>query len=226
MRKDDEYQTNLPAIAADGFDDSDDDGGGNSIIKGTKLKFSNDAEWTMGNGQVVPATSEFLAIEILRVIQKWLPGVSSPETRVLLPSERPDVDALNEAAPRTEWCEKFGKMVGPYQYAAVLYLIDPKTMAPFTYVASTAGGGQAIGNLREAVRLARRIRGPNVFPRVRLTDEFMRTQFGGRQRPAFDIVGYEVLGDANNNNLAPAAPKQIEHTAPEVPKSEKRKVRF
>jgi hypothetical protein len=75
---------------------------------------------------------------------------------------------------------------------------------------------------------------------VRLADEFMRTAFGGRQRPSFDIVGYEVLGGGDNPTLAPAAPKQIEHTEPEPkpapkpepkpdpkpdPKPEKRKTR-
>jgi hypothetical protein len=228
MTENEDYQTNLPAISGDGFDDNDDDRGG-SIIKGMKLKFSNDGDWVTGSGQAIAAEREFLAVEILRVVQKWLPGASSPETHILTPGEKPNIDALNEAAPREEWVEKFGKMVGPYEYALVLYLIDPETLAPFTYVTSTAGGGQAIGNLREATRLARRIRGSNVYPRVRLADEYMRTAYGGRQRPAFDVVGYEVLRGGDNTTLAPAAPKQIEHTEPEPkpePKPEKRKVRI
>lgn len=208
-----EYHTTLPAITSDGFDDYH-DGDGGSIIKGTKLKFSNDAEWTTGSGQAIAANREFLALELLRTLQKWTPGASAPETRVLAPDEKPDVDALNDAAPREEWAEKFGQMRGPYQFAYVLYLIDPQTMAPFTFVTSTAGGAQAVRNLRTATQLARKIRGSNVFPRVRLADEFMRTAFGGRQRPCFDIVGYEVLG-RDDAKLAAAAPKQLEHAEPE-----------
>jgi len=220
MERNEEYQTNLPAISSDGFDDSDDDGGG-SIIKGTKLKFSNEGEWTTGSGQAIAADREFLAVEILRVVQKWPVGATAPETHILAPGEKPDINALNDAAPREEWTEKFGKMVGPYQYALVLYLIDVVTLAPFTFVTSTAGGGQAVGNLREATRLARRIRGPGFYPRVRLADEFMRTAYGGRQRPSFDIVGYEVLRGGDNTTLAPAAPRQIEHVEPKPePKSE------
>ena len=214
-----EYQTQLPAITSDGFDDYD-DGDNSTIIKGTKLKFSNDAEWTTGGGQAIAAGREFLAIEIFRVTQKWLPDISAPETRVLAPDEKPDIDALNEAAPREEWTEKFGKMCGPYQFAYVLYLIDHQTLAPFTFIASTAGGSIAVRNLRQATYLARRIRGPNVFPKVRLADEYMKTQFGGRQRPCFDIVGYETLG-SNDAKLAAAAPKQLEHA-----ESEQHNVRF
>jgi hypothetical protein len=105
-------------------------------------------------------------------------------------------------------------MCGPWQFAYILYLIDPKTLAPFTFITSTAGGGQAIRNLRTATKLARRIRGPHVFPRVRLADEFMKTAFGGRQRPCFDIVGYEVLG-GEDTKVETAAPKQLEHAEPE-----------
>ena len=35
--------------------------------------------------------------------------------------------------------------------------------------------------------MARRIRGQNIYPRVRLGDIHMNTQYGGRQRPTFNI---------------------------------------
>jgi hypothetical protein len=49
----------------------------------------------------------------------------------------------------------------------------------------------------------RRFRGPDVFPVVSLADAFMRTRFGGRQRPHFNIKRWMNLG--NDGTAVPAA---------------------
>jgi hypothetical protein len=201
----------IAVIPGDGLDDCDDDGR-TSIIRGVKLKFTNDAEWE-GDDEAIEADREFLVAEILKTVQKWIGG-RPIETRVLAADEKfPDIDALNDEAPDEEWVEKFGRKVGPWERAYIVYLLDPETMQVYTFPTSSDGGGRAVRELRQAASLARRLKGPGIYPRVRLTDVHMNTQFGGRQRPHFEIVGYETLGSPA---LAPAEPKQIVSAKPEA----------
>jgi hypothetical protein len=195
---------NVPAVISDGFDgDSDEDR--NSIIKGRKLKFTLDFKWECGDEVILPER-EFLAIEVIKVVQKWVPESRGPvDTQVLGADEKfPDIEALNNKAPRNEWSDKFGKKKGPWQTAMVVYLLDEQTMGLLTYVADTVGGLRAVRELRESTRLARKVRGSAVFPVVTLGDEFMPTQYGGRQRPSLKIKRYVPIGEQ-------AQPRQIEH---------------
>ncbi len=177
---------------SDGFDD--DDGVGASIIKGEKLKFTNTGEWVDGDGDPIAADREFLIVELMKVNQKWIDG-KPVETHILGSGECfPDIEKLNAEAPRSEWREAFGKMAGPWQNSFVLYLLDPKTMRGFTFPTSTAGGFRAVFELKGDVYRARMLQGDNVYPVVTLADTHMKTQYGGRQRPAFKIVRFVPIG--------------------------------
>jgi hypothetical protein len=187
---------NNPAQVGDGFDDLDNDGS-KSIIKGTKVKFTNSGEWLDDFDEVIAADREFIVIKVIKVSQKWIDGLPA-ETRILAPDEPfPDVDRLNGEAPRTEWREAFGRKVGPWQNSYVTYLLDPRAMGGFTFVTSTTGGFRAIHDLKEDTRRARMMRGPNMFPLVVLGAVFMKTQYGGRQRPCFKVKGFIALGADN-----------------------------
>jgi hypothetical protein len=205
-----EANTNLPTTASDGFDDFD-DRAPKSIIRGIKLKFTNNAEWLTATGEVIAPDREFLVIEIIRVTQKWVDGMAA-ETRILAPDEPfPDIEQWNAEAPRSEWREAFGRSVGPWQNSYVVYLLDPRTMAGFTFPTSTSGGFRAIQELKDSTRRARMLRGANVFPLVTLDDVFMPTQFGGRRRPCFKIKKFVALGGAAGSIAADDAPKKLEH---------------
>jgi hypothetical protein len=65
-----ELMTTTAAPPSDGFDAPDD--GGKSIIKGTKLKFTNGAQWIDDDDEVITKDREFLVVEIKRIWQKWL----------------------------------------------------------------------------------------------------------------------------------------------------------
>ena len=184
----------------------DDDGGATRLIKGTKLKFTNDSEWEDNDDNVIGADHEFIVIELVRAVQKWI-DQRPVETRVMPPLEGfPDIDELNEAAPREEWTDKFGKEVGPWQKCWAIYLLDPKTMRFYTFPTDTVGGHQAVRDLREATGMARRMYGDDVYPRVHLSDTFMPTSYGGRQRPDFKIIKFETLGGSEKTKLS--APEQ------------------
>ena len=196
-------------IINDGLDGHDGDDGRVSLIKGTKLKFTKESQWVTGDDTVVESDREFLVVEIVKASQKWVDD-KPIETIILGATEKfPDIEVLNKAAPPEEWREKFGKSIGPWENAYVVYLVDPETWQIFTFPTGSIGGGQAVRDLREATRLARRVRGPGIYPRVCLTDVFMPTKFEGRQRPSFHIIGYESLGP-ERAVLAADEPKLIE----------------
>jgi hypothetical protein len=218
MKQDDHDNTNMPVLTGDGFDDSADETN-DSIIKGTKLKFTLEYKWVAGDVEISPER-ELLAVGFLKIEQKWIPGQDPPaETRILAPNEEfRNIPALNKKAPREEWQERFGEPRGPWQAAQVVYLLDRTTMEIFTYIAPTPmfkgdksgnfGGTRAIRELRESTKLARRVHGAPVYAVVTLTDTPMKTSFGGRQRPHFQIVRFDPIGDPPRRLEKPSAPKQ------------------
>jgi hypothetical protein len=199
---------NRPAstkVSDDGFD-AVDDGGTRSIIRGMKLKFENSAKWIDTAGDVISPEREFLVVELTKGSQKWLDNMPA-ETRILSPREHfPDLERLNAEAPETEWREKFGKKTGPWQNFIAVYLFDPKTLEAFTWPTSTAGGFRAVSELKERVRHARMMQGDNIFPVVTLSDTHMKTQFGGRQRPAFKVLRFITIGGTQRPLLEPTKP--------------------
>jgi hypothetical protein len=200
----------------DGFDDPDD--GGLSIIRGTKLKFTNAAKWLTGDGDEINPAREFLVVELVRVVQKWKDGKPvGPETRIMAPGEPfPDIDELNEAAPKEEWRDHYGKAVGPYEKSCVAYLLDPVTMACFTFPTTTVGGFKAFKTLKDETKRARLVQGANVFPIVTLGDANMPTQFepAGRRRPAFIVKRNVPIGPAPEPKPVIAAPTLEEPPQP------------
>jgi hypothetical protein len=130
--------------------------------------------------------------------------------RILGPDEAfPDIDALNEKTPRSEWREdpfKPGEMKGPWMKQSVVHLIDPATMAQYSFPTSTKGGFAAVRELRKKIVWMRRLRGGKVYPVVHLRDTFMPTQFKGRQRPDFKIVRWISFSPDDEAQTLPAPP--------------------
>jgi len=87
-----------------------------------------------------------------------------------------------------------------------VYLLDASQMQKYTFPTGTTGGSIAIRDLVEKLVWIRRLQGNNVFAVVTLGDVFMKTKFGGRQRPAFNIVRWARLGGDSNAPALPAPP--------------------
>jgi hypothetical protein len=141
---------------------------------------------------------ELIAIDILRIVQKWI-DQKPVETIIVPPGEKfPDVKAMNEAAPKSEWRENLnGEMIGPWQMQYILSLLDAHSLDKFTVPTSTIGGGIACRELADKVAWMRKHKGSNVSAVIKLADKFMNTRFGGRQRPHFNIVrwiGFDGAG--------------------------------
>ena len=191
---------------------------GAGIIQGTLVKFTNEARWVTRDGEELPENLELVAVDVARVVQKW--SDQQPiETIALKPDEKfPGLEKKNEETPREEWVEdQNGNMVGPWQAQHILYLLDLKTMDKYTYPTGTVGGRIAVRDLRDKIMWMRRLRGPNTYPVILLTDTFMKTNWGGRQRPHFRIVRWVRLGGESDQTVA-ALPAPV--SSPATPQAQ------
>jgi hypothetical protein len=149
----------------------------------TKLKYV-DPDWTADG---VPCNDRVLVVyDRTYAAVHW--GDGAPiEVRPLVRGETPpDLKALNAAIPKDEWREGFnGQPEPPWQLQRVLEFLDPETAERLSWPANVtvAGSSRAAEELEGRIKIVRRLRGEDVYPRVRLTHRFMPTKFGGRERP-------------------------------------------
>lgn len=217
----DELKTN--ATHVDGFDDGASEGDFVRVIQGEKWTFTNEGTWVNDDEEEIPPTREVVVVDIARVLQKWIDQAPVRDaTRFLAPGEKVDVEQLNEACPKSEWSKDLNdKARGPWQLQNVCYLVDAGTMQRFTYPTGTTGGGIAISDLKDAVKLMRRFKGPGIYPVVSLGTKHMNTKFGGRQRPHFVIKRWISFGPEGTAALPPASPPSLQ--PPASPPSSPRK---
>src|SRR5262245_1275216 len=167
------------------------------IIEGALVKFTNDNTWVTRDGEELPAHLELVPINVSRVVQKWKPDRTGAEKTIILEPRQtfPDLEELNAETPQGEWTEgPDGKLRGPWQPQYLVYLLNPETMDRYTFATGTIGGGMCVRDLVEKTRWIRQFRGAKVYPVVALSDTFMKTRFGGRQRPHFLIKRWITFG--------------------------------
>jgi hypothetical protein len=208
----------------DGFDTFEDAVEGeeervSGLMQGDRIKFTNTAEWVLARDDTKLAPDlELLVWDILRVVQKWPVEPGPPlEERVLGPGEKiPDLNKLNAEAPQSEWREgPNGQMQGPYQFQFLVYLFHEATAARYTWASGTIGAKICLRDLTERLHFMRQYQGAKVHAVVTLTNVFMPTRFGGRQRPAFNYKRWIRIGGGEQVALPAAdkpAPMTIEHT--------------
>jgi hypothetical protein len=159
-------------------------------------------------------------VDVSRVVQKWQ-DQQPVETIVLEPGQKfPDIQKLNEETSRGEWTTgPDGSPRGPWQALHIAYLLNPATMERFTFATGTTGGAICVRDVVDRTKWMRRYRGAHVYPVVTLSDTFMNTRFGGRQRPHF-IIKLVSFGGSEEPALPapnpPAAP-QLESSATNKP---------
>jgi hypothetical protein len=189
------------------------------IIQGDLLKFSNDGIWSdRSTNAVFPPNRELAVADLQRVSQKWI-NKERVETRLIAPGQpMPDIDELNAACPKSEWGPDLNNNLrGPWQNQTLLYLIDLSSMEKFTFPTGTIGGSIAVGEIVEKTKTMRRFRGINVYPVVLLRSKSMKTKFGTRPRPHFEVQRWITLGGIGGGGQALPAPTT--ETGPILPAS-------
>jgi hypothetical protein len=195
------------AVHLDGFDGYTDEveGGEEQVAgRGPPSKFTNEADW-LHNEEPMPE-GDYLVPKVERVVVCWQDGLPDPDkSRTLGPKEPwPDVDALNAAVPKEDWHEgPDGHMHGPYQRQYIVHLLHLDKMKRYWWPTSTVGGGMCVRELVEATNWKRTFFGPSTFAIVKLSDTYMKTRFGGRQRPYLEIVRFITIGSDGKALPAP-----------------------
>jgi hypothetical protein len=135
-----------------------------------------------------------IALSATEAVQRW-EDQKPAETIVKRPGQSlPDVDALNAKIPKKKWEPGLdGQPRAPWVKQYIVYLLDPKDAAIFTFINSTAGARIAARELKDKVSMMRALRGEKVCPIIELSAKPMKTQFGMKQRPYFHIADWRDL---------------------------------
>jgi hypothetical protein len=169
-------------------------------IKGVQLAWNDSLHWRTRDGMKAP--EQLLVIAIDAILQRWKEGLP----QVIRDKPLPDPDDLNAAIPVAEWEIGIdGQKRPPWASTSVVYFIDPATGSFYTFVSSTTGGRIAVELLNESVSGMRTLRGGRVLPIITLGERPMKTKFGAKTRPHFEIVDWREAGAPVPGGEAPKA---------------------
>jgi len=160
------------------------------FIRGTLLRFGNDGLWRAGKETTpIPDTWEFAAVDTRTAWLKWEDGVPNyviPDSSGRLVSR----EALGDH-DEAEWPvnELSGKREDPWKVVKAIYLVDVRTAGTFTHTNHTVGTKIAISELAAKITMMWSAR-PGAVPVVKLSSVPMKTKFGTRPRPHFEVTDW------------------------------------
>jgi hypothetical protein len=190
-------------------DDDGFSGSSNSyrVSRGSYLKWNDNQHWRDRDGMVPP--SPLLVVAVNEILQRWADNKST----VITDKPLPDPEELNAAIPIKEWeAGVDGKPRKPWAHVVVVYFVNLSNGSVYTFSSPTVGGHIAYDHLREAVITMRALRGTKCMPVVNLTERPMKTNFGTRSRPHFEIIDWKTPGGEAESVPAPSPTPQL--TAP------------
>jgi hypothetical protein len=160
------------------------------ILKGTLLKFV-DGRWADRGGTALKPDMHLLVLATGRALQRWADKIPV-ETIVRRPDvELPDLDELNRKVPRAEWeLGLDGNPRPPWVKQYLVYLLNIGDASVFTYANGTVGSRLAVHALEDRLQWMRALRGSEVLPLIKLTDRPLKTRYGEKRRPEFEVLGW------------------------------------
>jgi hypothetical protein len=171
----------------DGWVDAAREGGARSI-RGTLIKFA-DWRWTDSTGAVIPDGTTLIA---LAVTAAWIRWEDSKPVQHIFRQPGEDLPARSALGflDQSQWEPGLsGDPKDPWADTRYALLVDPKSVAEFTFTTSTIGGRQAVADLAGAVARMRTVR-PGAAPLVALSGLEMPTRYGKKSKPYFKIVDW------------------------------------
>jgi hypothetical protein len=185
-----ELVKNVPiAPPTDGFDTPDDDVGGGA----TSVKFdaATQSLWFDRNGGPIPR-KPWIAVRCHKEAVWW---AGKKIVDRIDESQAPDIDALNKAIPQSEWEEGFdGEPKPPWSMQYSVFLVNPENGSKIISSNSTFGQRAAYSDLKGRVQFMRNFRSQSVVPIVELSSVMMKTRFGTKARPHFEILDWRTFG--------------------------------
>jgi hypothetical protein len=178
----------LPAVQFDGGESRD------RLVQGVILKCV-DGRWKAHDDTPLHKEMQFYVFGVTKGLQHWEDERVVEEIKKKPGEDLPDVEALNDVIPREQWEEGLdGKPRAPWQLNHVVYLLGVQDAMKFTFINSTVGARIAAARLLDRIESMQMIKGPNVIPVVTLDARPMKTAFGEKMRPHFEIVGWHDFG--------------------------------
>src|SRR5262249_8731103 len=139
---------------------------------------------------------QYYVFGMTKGLQHWQDGRVIEEIKKKLGVSLPDVNELNAAIPQEDWEVGIdGKVRPPWQLNDVVYLLRVRDAMKFTYLNSTIGARIAAARLLDRIQSMQMLRGRNVIPVVTLGNRPMKTAYGQKLRPHFEIVQWRDLGE-------------------------------
>jgi hypothetical protein len=167
-----------------------------------------------------PAGKEYLCLKIEQVGRMFHKDGGPPDT-----CEPWQVDEMNSRIPKKDWpFDLNNNQTEPFKPFEDVFLADLRDGSSFIFSNSTTGMRIAAEKLVSQVQNMRRIRGANVFPVVTIESVLMKTKFGSKARPSFNVVRW--VGDEGSSLKAvkePTASEIVNDSIPEHPTPKTRK---
>jgi hypothetical protein len=199
-------------VNLDGFDGYTDESEGDEqdqdqftsrrVIQGERIDFTNEAVWVGANKQPLPSNLQLIVADVLRVVQKWgHDNMPAEEPIILAPNQKwPNIQAMNDACPKTEWRMRFGELVGPYQAQKIVYLWDPITMNKYTWPTSSNSGMACVSELAEKISMMRQFKKQKAIPVVKLSSRLWSRRYN-KQGP--NLVALQWIVKDESGALLP-----------------------
>jgi hypothetical protein len=186
------------------------------------LKYVTD-HYVTTQGEAIGPEREFAVLGLKKIVQKFVGHKLVDSEIVPDGAPMPDIEAMNQAAPREEWGTGLdGKPQGPYVRIIALQLLDPNTMDRFAFITQTVGGAIAVGDLTDKIKIMRRFNGADTVPVVTLgTTPFRIARLNvTKKRPDFRVARWIKLCPDGSKPSAPASiagPSTAQPMAPPTP---------
>jgi hypothetical protein len=179
---------NITVTDDDGFDQPE--AARTGMIQGRMLRFKND-DFLIDKTEYMEPGTKLVAVKAVMAWVKWA-DKKPVETRITAKGHEHPYRRDLPDQDKDKWEKGLdGNKADPFKDTRFLYLINPANAERFTFTSDTYGGLQAFGELKEAIRLYRRVN-PGAVPVVSPVATDMPTKFGTKKRPKFEIVDWHV----------------------------------
>jgi hypothetical protein len=159
------------------------------VTRGIPARWAETTGWVDRDG--LPMSSPILVVGYTTVLRRWKDNKPEDITEHPLP----DPEQLNLAIPVAKWeLGMDGKPRKPWALTYVIYMVNLKNGALFTYANSTFGAMLCYTQLEEQVAVMRMLRGEQVYPIAKLERRPMKTAFGMKTRPHLEIIDWRAPG--------------------------------
>jgi hypothetical protein len=181
----------------------------NSLIIGAILKFK-DGGYSIDK-VYHPSGGRYGIRDVIFAWVHWDGGKPIEHRITPLGERHPERDELPDQ-DQEAWPAGFdGKPADPWKDTRYLQIIDLKTGRDLTFITDSYGGHRAIGDLRAQIRNVRAAE-PNASPIISLGGTQMKTRFGMKPRPQFDILEWVLKQSGGGTaQLQLLAPDEVEN---------------